>query len=154
MRCNIISVGHKPSKWEKEGITFYTKQLPKNFTINYIDIKGKQHPKMSKEEILKLEENLILDKISSDDRVVVCDMSGKSLSSIAFSKFLNKSLNSNKNISFIIGGSFGLSQNILEKADMIFSVSSLTFPHRLFKIILIEQIYRSFSIFNNQPYHK
>ncbi|MDA9112986.1 23S rRNA (pseudouridine(1915)-N(3))-methyltransferase RlmH, partial [Gammaproteobacteria bacterium] len=53
-----------------------------------------------------------------------------------------------------IGGSFGLSQNILEKADMIFSVSSLTFPHRLFKIILIEQIYRSFSIFNNQPYHK
>jgi len=62
MKCNIISVGHKPSQWESEGINFYTKQLPKNFVINYIDLKGKQHPKMSKDEVIKLEENLILEK--------------------------------------------------------------------------------------------
>tara|TARA_B100001142_G_scaffold58730_1_gene57580 strand:- start:53 stop:517 length:465 start_codon:yes stop_codon:yes gene_type:complete len=154
MKCNIISVGHKLSKWESEGLSFYTKQLPKNFVINYIDLKGKQHPKMSKEEILKLEEHLILDKLSGKDKTIACDMNGKNFSSIGFSRVLNNSIEINQDISFVIGGSFGLSKNVLNHADMLLSVSSLTFPHRLFKIILIEQIYRSFSIFNNQPYHK
>ena len=154
MKCNIISVGHKPSKWESEGIKFYTKQLPKNFIINYIDLKGKQHPKMSKDEVLKLAERLILDKLNSKDKIIICDMKGKNFSSKEFSRVLNKSIEYKQDISFVIGGSFGLSKNVLDYADTILSVSSLTFPHRLFKIILIEQIYRSFSIFNNQPYHK
>ena len=135
-------------------LSFYTKQLPKNFVINYIDLKGKQHPKMSKEEILKLEENLILDKLSGKGKTIACDMNGENFSSIGFSRVLNNSIEINQDISFVIGGSFGLSRNVLNHADMLLSISSLTFPHRLFKIILIEQIYRSFSIFNNQPYHK
>ena len=154
MKCNIISVGHKPSKWESEGLSFYTKQLPKNFVINYIDLRGKQHPKMSKEEVLKLEEHLILDKLSGKGKTIACDMNGENFSSIGFSRVLNNSIEINQDISFVIGGSFGLSKNVLSHADMLLSVSSLTFPHRLFKIILIEQIYRSFSIFNNRPYHK
>ena len=81
-------------------------------------------------------------------------MKGKNFSSKDFSRVLNKSIEYKQDISFVIGGSFGLSKNVLDYADTILSVSSLTFPHRLFKIILIEQIYRSFSIFNNQPYHK
>ena len=154
MKCNIISVGHKPSQWESEGINFYTKQLPKNFVINYIDLKGKQHPKMSKDEVIRLEESLILEKLNPKDKIIVCDMHGKDMSSIDFSEVLNKSINLNQDISFVIGGSFGLSERVINHADIKFSASSLTFPHRLFKIILIEQIYRSFSIFNNQPYHK
>ena len=122
--------------------------------INYIDLKGKQHPKMSKEEILKLEENLILDKLSGKGKTIACDMNGENFSSSGFSRVLNSSIEINQDISFVIGGSFGLSKNVLNHADMLLSISSLTFPHRLFKIILIEQIYRSFSIFNNQPYHK
>jgi 23S rRNA (pseudouridine1915-N3)-methyltransferase len=81
-------------------------------------------------------------------------MHGKDMSSIDFSEVLNESINLNQDISFVIGGSFGLSERVINHADIKFSASSLTFPHRLFKIILIEQIYRSFSIFNNQPYHK
>ena len=154
MKCNIISVGHKPSQWESEGINFYTKQLPKSFVINYIDLKGKQHPKMSKDEVIRLEESLILEKLNPKDKIIVCDMHGKDMSSIDFSEVLNKSINLNQDISFVIGGSFGLSERVINHADIKFSASSLTFPHRLFKIILIEQIYRSFSIFNNQPYHK
>jgi|TARA_B110000914_G_C15521144_1_gene477055 23S rRNA (pseudouridine1915-N3)-methyltransferase len=154
MKCNIISVGHKPSQWESEGINFYTKQLPKNFVINYIDLKGKQHPKMSKDEVIRLEESLILEKLNPKDKIIVCDMHGKDMSSIDFSEVLNESINLNQDISFVIGGSFGLSERVINHADIKFSASSLTFPHRLFKIILIEQIYRSFSIFNNQPYHK
>ena len=109
---------------------------------------------MSKEEILKLEENLILDKLSGKGKTIACDMNGENFSSIGFSRVLNNSIEINQDISFVIGGSFGLSRNVLNHADMLLSISSLTFPHRLFKIILIEQIYRSFSIFNNQPYHK
>lgn len=154
MKCNIISVGHKPSQWESEGINFYTKQLPKNLVINYIDLKGKQHPKMSKDEVIKLEENLILEKLNPKDKIIVCDMHGKDLSSVDFSEVLSQSIDLNQDISFVIGGSFGLSKRVISRADIKFSASSLTFPHRLFKIILIEQIYRSFSIFNNQPYHK
>ena len=154
MKCNIISVGHKPSQWESEGINFYTKQLPKNFVINYIDLKGKQHPKMSKDEVIRLEESLILEKLNPKYKIIVCDMHGKDMSSIDFSEVLNESINLNQDISFVIGGSFGLSERVINHADIKFSASSLTFPHRLFKIILIEQIYRSFSIFNNQPYHK
>lgn len=154
MKCNIISVGHKPSQWESEGINFYTKQLPKNFVINYIDLKGKQHPKMSKDEVIRLEESLILEKLNPKDKIIVCDMHGKDMSSIDFSEVLHESINLNQDISFVIGGSFGLSERVINHADIKFSASSLTFPHRLFKIILIEQIYRSFSIFNNQPYHK
>ena len=63
MKCNIISVGHKLSKWELEGIDYYLKQTPGNFVVNFIDLKGKQHPNMSKDEILKLEEELILKKL-------------------------------------------------------------------------------------------
>jgi 23S rRNA (pseudouridine1915-N3)-methyltransferase len=109
---------------------------------------------MSKDEVLKLEERLILDKLNSKDKIIICDMKGKNFSSKEFSRVLNKSIEYKQDISFVIGGSFGLSKNVLDYADTILSVSSLTFPHRLFKIILIEQIYRSFSIFNNQPYHK
>ena len=67
---------------------------------------------------------------------------------------IQKSLNINEDIAFIIGGSYGLSEEIVKKANFILSVSDLTFPHRLFKMMLIEQIYRSFSIINNMPYHK
>jgi len=65
MKCNIISVGHKLSKWESEGIDHYLKQTPNNFEVNFIDLKGKQHPKMSKDEILKLEEELIIKKLTN-----------------------------------------------------------------------------------------
>jgi len=154
MKCNIISIGHKPTNWESEGIKYYVKQLPKNCLINFIDIKGKQHPKMKKDEVLKLEKELILDKLDPANKIIVCDISGKKLSSINLSRMIQKSLNINEDIAFIIGGSYGLSEEIVKRANFILSVSDLTFPHRLFKMMLIEQIYRSFSIINNMPYHK
>ena len=154
MKCNIISVGHKLSKWELEGIDYYLKQTPGNFVVNFIDLKGKQHPKMSKDEILKLEEELILKKLVNKEKIVVCDNSGVNLSSIEFSNQIQDSLDLNQELTFVIGGSFGLSKKIIKKASLVFSASQLTFPHRLFKLILIEQIYRAFSILNNQPYHK
>jgi len=154
MNIKIISIGNKPNKWELEGEKHYIKQLPKNININYFHIKGQQHPNMSKKEILQKESDLILSKISEKDYIVSWDVRGKSFDSEEFSAFLSKCTQAKKEIIFIIGGSFGLSEDILNKSNLILSASLLTFPHRLFRLILMEQIYRAYTIINKKPYHK
>jgi 23S rRNA (pseudouridine1915-N3)-methyltransferase len=154
MVLNIISVGNKLTPWESQGIAYYQKQLSKNISLNFIDIKGQQHPKRSIDEIKKLESELILSKISDDDYIISWDSRGKRINSNEFSKFFENSMLENLRLNFIIGGSFGLPEKIIEISDKVFSASSFTFPHRLFRIILVEQIYRSFSIINKAPYHK
>ena len=154
MNIKIISIGNKPNKWELEGEDHYIKQLPKNINVNYLHIKGQQHPNMSKKEILQKESDLILSKISKKDFIVSWDARGKSLDSEEFSAFLSKCTQTKKEIIFIIGGSFGLSEDILNKSNLILSASLLTFPHRLFRLILMEQIYRAYTIINKKPYHK
>ena len=154
MNIKIISIGNKPNKWESEGEKHYIKQLPKNINVNYLHIKGQQHPNMSKKEILQKESDLILSKISEKDYIVSWDVRGKSFDSEEFSAFLSKCTQAKKEIIFIIGGSFGLSEDILNKSNLILSASLLTFPHRLFRLILMEQIYRAYTIINKKPYHK
>ena len=154
MNIKIISIGNKPNKWELEGEDHYIKQLPKNINVNYLHIKGQQHPNMSKKEILQKESDLILSKISKKDFIVSWDARGKSFDSEEFSAFISKCTKTKKEIIFIIGGSFGLSEDILNKSNLILSASLLTFPHRLFRLILMEQIYRAYTIINKKPYHK
>ena len=142
------------TKLEKKEIEYYLKQLPENIKIRFTNIKSIQNSKLTKEETLKKESELIFGKLQKDELVVSWDLNGKHISSLDFSNFLLKSRDSNKKISFIIGGSYGLSSKILKISDFIFSASMLTFPHRLFKLILVEQIYRAHTIMNNMPYHK
>ena len=97
---------------------------------------------------------LLISKILENEFVVACDSMGELTDSGEFSCLLKSCQEMNKTISFIIGGSFGLSQEIKSKADKIFSASLLTFPHRLFRLILVEQIFRAHTIISNMPYHK
>ena len=154
MNLTIISIGNKLSPWELDGINYYTKQLKNKININFINIKGQQHPKRSIEEVLKLESDQIIQKIPEESYLISWDSDGDGLCSEKFSKILENSMSNNLKICFVIGGSFGLDKNILKKSQKVLSASNFTFPHRLFRIILIEQIYRAFSIINNSPYHK
>jgi|TARA_Y100000389_G_C17264262_1_gene414608 23S rRNA (pseudouridine1915-N3)-methyltransferase len=154
MILSIISVGNQPSSWEQAGIEYYTKQFPKELNLKLTNVKGQQHPKRSKEEVLKLESKLISSKIDKNSYIVSWDSKGEKLNNDQLSKFFEQSMLENRKLDFIIGGSFGIPKDILKKSNKIISVSNFTFPHRLFKIILIEQIYRSFSIINKLPYHK
>ena len=154
MNLTIISVGNKPNKWEFEGINHYIKQFKNNVKIDFINIKGQQNPKRSTAEVLKLEADLITQKIPSDSYLILCDMAGEKLSSMGLSKLFEKLTHKNLKICFVIGGSFGLSENLKTISNKVLSVSNFTFPHRLFRIILVEQIYRAISITNNAPYHK
>ena len=153
MIIKIISIGNKLNKWESEAINFYIKQLPKNIRVNFVDLKSQQNPNYSNEEVIQKESELIDSKISNKDFVIAWDSSGEQISSEAFSKLIlqNREIN---NISFIIGGSLGLSSNILKRSNQILSASLLTFPHKLFRLIIVEQIYRAHTIINNMPYHK
>ena len=154
MNLTIISIGNKLSPWELDGINYYTKQLNNKININFINIKGQQHPKRSIEEVLKIESDYILKKIPDDSFLISCDSSGDKIDSKEFSKVIENSMTNNLKLCLIIGGSFGLDKNILKNSQIVLSASNFTFPHRLFRIILIEQIYRAFSIINNSPYHK
>lgn len=154
MNLTIISIGNKPNKWELEGINHYLKQLKNSVRVDFINIKGQQNPKRSTEEVLKLEADLILQKIPSDSYLILCDMTGEKMSSRDLSKLFEKLMHQNLKICFVIGGSFGISENIKTISNKVLSASNFTFPHRLFRIILVEQIYRAISIINNAPYHK
>jgi len=154
MIIKIISIGNKLNKWESETIDFYLKQLPKNIKVDFVDLKSQQNPNYSNKEVIDKESQLIKSKIPDKDFVIAWDSSGEQISSEAFSKLIFKHREINNNISFIIGGSFGLSSNILKRSNQILSASLFTFPHKLFKLIIVEQIYRAHTIINNMPYHK
>ena len=95
-----------------------------------------------------------MNKTNQEDLIVSWDPKGEQIDSYNFSKFISECENSNKTISFLIGGAFGLSKIVKKNSHKIFSASLLTFPHRLFRLLLVEQIYRSHTIKNNMPYHK
>jgi len=154
MNLSIISVGNKANKWELEGIDHYLKQLKNYVKIDFISVKGQQNPKRSKEEVIKLEADLILKKIPSDSYLIICDMDGDRTSSVEFSKIFKNLMHENKKVCFVIGGSLGLSKNLKLISNKVLSASNFTFPHQLFRIILVEQIYRAISIIKNTPYHK
>ena len=154
MKIKIINVWNKLNKWESDCIGYYQKQLPKNIKISFINLKGQQNPNLSKKEILQKEGKQVLSKISRSDFVISWDSTGKQLDSYEFSNFILDSTQSKKEIFFIIGGSHGLSMEVLNRSNQVFSASLLTFPHRLFRLILMEQIYRAISIMQNKPYHK
>ena len=154
MIIKIISIGNKLNKWESDTIDFYLKQLPKNIKVDFVDLKSQQNPNYSIKEVIKKESQLINSKISDKDFVIAWDSSGEQISSKAFSKLIFKNREINNNISFIIGGSFGLSSDILNRSNQILSASLFTFPHKLFRLIMVEQIYRAHTIINNMPYHK
>ncbi|MAR95118.1 MAG: rRNA methyltransferase [Gammaproteobacteria bacterium] len=154
MVIKIISIGNKLNKWESEAINFYIKQLPKNIEVVFINLKSQQNPKYGNNEVIEKEFQLINAKISNKDFIIAWDKKGEQISSKEFSNLILKHKEINHDIAFIIGGSFGLSSNILDRANKILSASLFTFPHKLFRLIIVEQIYRAHTILNNMPYHK
>lgn len=144
---NIICIGSLKEKYSQEAEVDYLKRLTKYTKINLIELK--------EEPTLKKEEEKILEKIKDNDYVITLDIEGKEYSSKELSNKIDNLLVSiNKDITFIIGSSHGLSQNIKNKSNLSISFSKLTFPHQLFRIMFLEQLYRSFKIINNEPYHK
>ena len=141
----IICVGKIKEKFYRDAIAEYLKRLSK-----YHKIVIEELPDSNKQK----EEKLLLKKLNQKDYNIILDIDGKMLNSIELSNHLDKTFQINSNITFIIGGSDGLTENVKKTANLKLYFSKMTFPHQLFRVILLEQIYRSFKIINNETYHK
>ena len=159
MNISIISVGKIKEKFLKAAIDEYSKRLSKYCKLNIIEVTDEKTPdnaSLKEECIIKDKEGTkILSAIKDGTYVIALDLKGNHITSEEFSKHMAKcALNGNSNICFIIGGSLGLSNKVLERANFKLCFSKMTFPHQLFRVMLLEQIYRSFRITNGEPYHK
>ena len=154
MKCKIISISHKPNNWEKQALQFYSKQLPNHYQISYVEVKPFSSNIMNRASVLDAEGTEIIKHLDQDAYNILWDRTGKKISSVSFAKLMQDQADHGKNINFIIGGAHGASEILFKASHLILSASDLTFPHRLFKIFLMEQIYRASTIHRNHPYHK
>lgn len=153
MNIEIWSIGKQNDPFIEEGIQSYFKKI-RPFASVKLDIIT---PKKSFGDILsakKYEEELILKKYNGQDFFIVLDERGKKLNSVQWAEELQKNKDRGvRNLVFLIGGAYGVTDPVIQKANAVWSLSDLVFPHQLVRLILAEQIYRSFSILHHLPYH-
>ena len=148
----IITIGSIKEKYLKDAIDEYKKRISKYTNLEIIELKDEGLVEESK--AMKLEAEKIERNLNDRDYIITLEIEGKEYDSVEFAEKLRNIQIENSNIVFIIGGSYGLADSIKEKAKMHLSFSKMTFPHQLFRVLLLEQIYRAFKINNNESYHK
>ncbi|MCH3963254.1 MAG: 23S rRNA (pseudouridine(1915)-N(3))-methyltransferase RlmH [Clostridium sp.] len=159
MNITLVTVGRLKEKYLKDAVGEYTKRLSRYCKITIIELQDEKVPDNASEkdkEIIKDREGKrVLKHINSNMYIVVLDLNGNMITSEEFSRFIgNLALKGNSSIAFVIGGSLGISREILYKANYRLCFSQMTFPHQLFRVMLLEQIYRGFRILKGEPYHK
>ena len=159
MKIKIVTVGKLKEKYLKDGIAEYAKRISRFATVEMIELADEKTPDRASDsenaKILDVEGNRILSKIGEREFVVVLAIEGKTLSSEEFSKQLEQaSINGSSTLTFVIGGSLGLSKEVKKRANLSVSFGRLTLPHQLMRLVLVEQIYRAFTIQQGSPYHK
>jgi len=159
MNIHIVSVGKIKEKYLKQGITEFEKRLRPYCKLKLDEVADEQAPEqLSEKELLKVKQKegeRILQKIKPNEYVIALDIKGVNWSSEQLAKEIDKlGVAGKSSIAFIIGGSNGLSEEVLQRANQKLSFSKMTFPHQLMKLILMEQVYRGFRILRNEPYHK
>ena len=158
LNINIICVGKLKEDYLKQAIAEYSKGLSKYCNLNFIELQDEKLPNKLNtsiiEEIKNKECNKILEHIKKDSYVFCLDLKGKQYSSEEFSKEIdNIALNFNSSITFIIGGTLGLTNEVLNKLNKLICFSKMTFPHQLIRVFLLEQLFRAFKISHNETYH-
>ena len=148
----IITVGSIKEKYLKDAIEEYQKRLKKYTDLEIVEIKDEGL--LPAKQAMEKEEEKINKHINEKEYIITLEIEGKELTSEELSKKIEDIMIINSNITFIIGGSYGIDKSIKDKAKYHLSFSKMTFPHQLFRVLLLEQIYRAFKIMNNESYHK
>lgn len=148
----VICIGKLKEKYLKDAEEEYLKRLKKYTNIELIEL---QDSNIDDEKIaLEKEKELIEKQLTGKEYLITLEIEGQLLSSVELAEKLDKTLITNSNITFLIGGSYGIHPSIKEKSNFKLSFSKMNFPHQLFRILLLEQIFRSYKILNNEKYHK
>lgn len=154
MKINLIAVGKKMPDWISHGIEHYKKQLPKNYNFAITALESQNRKSISAENTKNLEEKLILDAASGSTLLIAFDELGKQQSSKELSKSIEKWQLEGDSVAMIIGGADGLSSELKQKCNLIWSLSNLTLTHSMARLLLVEQLYRGHSLMTNHPYHR
>lgn len=159
MKITLITVGKIKEKYLKDAISEYTKRLSKYCKLEIFEVADEKTPDHASEtienQIRSKEGERILKLVKDDAYVITLEIQGKQLTSEELAdKVETLGIQGISHITFVIGGSIGLGQDVLKRSDYALSFSKMTFPHQLMRVILLEQIYRSYRIINREPYHK
>lgn len=159
MKITILCVGKVKEKFYRDAIGEYQKRLSRYCKLEIVEVADEKTPDGASEtvenQIKEKEGNRILSKIREEDYVIALAIDGKMQDSVELSKNIQQlGVRGKSSIVFVIGGSLGLSKDVLKRADEKLSFSKMTFPHQLMRVILLEQVYRSYRIMNGEPYHK
>lgn len=155
MKITLIAMGQRMEPWVQEGFLFYQKRFPASFSLLIKEIPLiKRTPKSFIPSILDEEGKAMLSALPQGDRVIALDAQGQSFHSEALAQKLEKFQDASQNISLLIGSPEGMPPACLERAEQRWSLSSLTLPHPLVRLVVAEALYRSWCILNHHPYHK
>lgn len=151
----IVAVGRIKEKAMKQLIEEYAKRISAYSKIEIAEVEDEPNNSLPEETVKQIEGERILKQIKKDSYVILLDLQGKMIDSEKLAQKISE-INTyhSSNISFVIGGSLGVSQKVIERADFRLKLSDMTFPHNLARLIILEQIYRSYKILNHEPYHK
>lgn len=159
MEIRILTVGKIKEKYLNDGIAEYAKRLGRYCRLSFHQVADEKTPDKASDalnrQIKDIEGERLMKQIRDQDYVIALAIDGKMLDSVELSQRLSRlAVEGKSSLTFVIGGSLGLSDQVLNRADFKLSFSKMTFPHQLMQMILLEQIYRSFRIQNGEPYHK
>lgn len=159
LHINIVCIGKIKEKYLKDAIEEYCKRLSKYCSLKIVELPDEPIPNILSnklnENIKQLESNKILSHIKTDSYIICLDLKGNQYSSEEFSKKIEDiSLNYNSTITFVIGGSLGISNELLKRVNESVCFSKMTFPHQLIRVFLLEQLFRAFKISNHETYHR
>ena len=155
MKVKLLQIGKTQQGYLVQGIEFYEQRIKNYISFSMETIPTlKQAASLTADQLKIKEGELILSKLRPDDRLILLDERGKSMTSVGFSEFLQGQMNQgHKQLVFVIGGAFGFSEAVYKKAMFQISLSDMTFSHQVIRLLFMEQMYRAMTILNNHPYH-
>lgn len=156
IKIKVLCVGKIKENYLNEGISEYLKRLSGYCNIEIVEVKDEKITNNNSEEKIKeIETQRIIEKINDKDYVILLDIKGKQLDSVELSNKMEQLIDKGiGNFTFVIGGSLGITEKIKSRADYLLSFSKMTFTHQMMRLLILEQLYRSFKIMKNETYHK
>ena len=154
MKLGILAVGHKMPAWVEQGCTEYLKRMPREATVEMVEIKpDKRAAGKGGDQVREAEAERLLEA-AGRDYLIVLDEHGKEPTTLQLAERMQQWMQDGRDVALAIGGADGLHQKVLQAADWHWSLSKLTLPHGMVRVMLAEQLYRAWSVINNHPYHR
>lgn len=154
MAASVIAIGKMRFAPYRAAADEYLKRLKHYVNIQEIELKSEASPKLSEQQIRERESRQMMDLVAPSTYLFVLDERGKLMNSVQFSEVIGRLMSQSQDMAFVIGGAYGHHECLRQRANMVFGLSPLTFPHELARVLVYEQIYRAMTILKNEPYHK